>query len=455
MSSTSKFQASLAKGWDKTKKKAAETKKNFDQRMTMEGLLTQARISLEQYLDPKVIPAEERMSREILAKARGIALISEAKGGFIVGIKGGTGIIMVKKQTHGQKKNKKAAAQWTSPCAVGTGGISLGFLAGASKVDHIVVLSSQEQVDMFLSNGQLQIKGNTNATAGKWGRNADAGVGVGSNKQANTDKQTVAPIFTYSFGVKGIYAGVSLDGDVLSVRKDCNEAFYQATVHVKDILTGAVKMPKKNKDYVKITQLLSDYCVGANDDDEKQQGQGFGMDFPVQPQQGPPQHPHHPPPQPHPQGMVKPMHPQYAQQPPMQARPYQQPQAMAQPQYAQHNYNNNNNMQMNQTDAAAMQAIAQNQQVHQAGRSAMHDPNIRNAAFNAYKGGGNDPNANKQLAKSMAQNKAVQGAAVSVAKDKNVQKAAYQHGKKHATQQFQKMMAPKQQNNNVPPDNYV
>ena len=399
------FSESMSSFWEATKKKASEVATAAEQRMTMEGLLTQARISLEHYLDPKVIPAEERMSRDILRGAKGIALITEAKGGFIVGVKGGSGVILVKKQGLKKKKlfkNKKPAAQWSSPCAVGTGGISVGLLAGATKVDHIIVLSTQDQVDMFLSKGQLQLKGNTNATVAKWGRNADAGIGVGTNTQTGTDKQAVAPIFTYSFGVKGIYGGISLDGEVLAVRKDCNEVFYQKTVHVKDILTGAVKMPNKNKDYQNLCKLLNDYCTGSDDDDEKKNDDGFDLSE-VQP-----------------------------------------PQRRPTPGQGKGNKNNQN------ANKALVGAMAQNKDVQNAGKSAMKDKNVRNAAFNAYKSGGNDQNANKQLVGALAKNKAVQGAAVSAAKDDKVQKAAWKSAKQNAKQYMNN-----NNNNNDQTSNYV
>merc|ERR1712244_105299 len=99
---------------------------------------------------------------------------------------------------------------------------------------------------------------------------------------------------------------------------------------------------------------------------------------------------------------------------------------------------------------AAMQSIAQNKEVQNAGRAAMKDKNIRNAAFNAYKSGGNDPNANKNLAKSLAKNKQVQGAAVSVAKDEKVQKAAWQTAKQNANKKnFSKAKGMFRTNNNV------
>merc|ERR1712129_639887 len=73
---------------DKTIDTACDAKDKFDERLSMQGLLHQARLSLEHYIDPKLIAIEERISRRILSNALGIAFISEAKGGFIFGVKG-------------------------------------------------------------------------------------------------------------------------------------------------------------------------------------------------------------------------------------------------------------------------------------------------------------------------------------------------------------------------------
>ena len=126
---TSNVSESLGNAWN-------ATKKGISHRLTMQGLLAQSRRSLEHYLNPKLIKAEERMSRNLLSKAIGIAFITEAKGGFIFGVKGGSGIIILRKP-NAKNKGQFEPNQWTAPCAVGTGGISVGFQAGAAKVDHM------------------------------------------------------------------------------------------------------------------------------------------------------------------------------------------------------------------------------------------------------------------------------------------------------------------------------
>ena len=125
-----------------------------------------------------------------------------------------------------------------------------------------IVLTTPEQVDVFLSRGQLQLKGSANATAGTTGRHASAGVNVSNSKHcSDTDKRKLAisGFYTYSFGAKGIFGGVSLNGDVLTVRGGCNEEFYGSKVAVKNLLTGKVPMPQQNADYDALTSMLNRY----------------------------------------------------------------------------------------------------------------------------------------------------------------------------------------------------
>ena len=81
--SNAKKQSKLAifgnKLWNSTKNSINK----LEERMTMNGLLKQACLSFEYYLNPKIIKIEERISKKTLIGAKGIAFISEAKGGII------------------------------------------------------------------------------------------------------------------------------------------------------------------------------------------------------------------------------------------------------------------------------------------------------------------------------------------------------------------------------------
>jgi len=231
---------SKMKGW------FGDQKKKFDQRVTMEGILQQARESFEFFLESGIVEIEREITKKLMRDAYGIVFLTEVKGGAFVGGKIGTGIII----TRIQDKED----EWSAPIAIGTGGISCGLQLGVSKVDHIIILPSPNHVKTFIGKGQLQIKGNAEAAAYKYGRDASIGVGV-------NDKGDAAPVISYSFGVKGLYGGISLSGGVLVPRNACNTNFYGKEIDLEQIIKGNVEAPKLNADYKKIISLINNNNV--------------------------------------------------------------------------------------------------------------------------------------------------------------------------------------------------
>jgi lipid-binding SYLF domain-containing protein len=65
----------------------------------------------------------------------------------------------------------------------------------------------------------------------------------------------VAAIYTYSRS-QGLFAGVSIDGQVLVSRDKANHAYYGRPVTPQQILSGQVKPPK---DALKLTRALQRY----------------------------------------------------------------------------------------------------------------------------------------------------------------------------------------------------
>merc|ERR1719471_1850047 len=106
----------------------------------MAGQLRQARISLERYVNPKIlqhqISEDTRIPKWVLRRAKGLVFLSVIKAGFLFAANVGTGCIITRKPNGG----------WTGPSSVGVGGLSLGFQAGASKVDYVMILTDDNQV---------------------------------------------------------------------------------------------------------------------------------------------------------------------------------------------------------------------------------------------------------------------------------------------------------------------
>ncbi len=155
----------------------------------------------------------------VLHDAKGLAILTITKAGFIVSGRGGTGIIIARTENG-----------WSGPSAIGSGGIGVGFQAGVQVSEYVIILNTQEAVSAFAKGSNITLGANLSAAIGPVGRSAEAGAAP------------QAAIYTYSRS-QGIFAGISLEGTVIATRYDANEEYYGKPVYTADILNGAVKPP--------------------------------------------------------------------------------------------------------------------------------------------------------------------------------------------------------------------
>ena len=168
----------------------------------------------------------------VLADAKGLAILTITKAGFIVSGRGGTGVVIARTGTG-----------WSGPAAIGTGGIGVGFQAGVQVSEYVIILNTQEAVNAFSQGTNVTLGGNLSAAIGPIGRSAEASVAP------------QAAIYTYSRN-QGIFAGVSLEGTVIATRYEANEKYYDKPVFPADILAGDVKPPAGAQ---KLLDVLSKY----------------------------------------------------------------------------------------------------------------------------------------------------------------------------------------------------
>lgn len=169
----------------------------------------------------KLIPAG------ILMKAKGLAIITVIKAGFLVTARGGSGIVIA-------KLDDGLNSDWSAPSAIGIAGLGGGFEVGAEVTDFVIILNKRSAVDAFSKGGNLTLGGNFTIAAGPLGRNLEADVAV----------RSTAAIFTYS-KTRGIFAGISVEGSGLIERKDANRKFYGRDIRAYEILRGDVDPPKE------------------------------------------------------------------------------------------------------------------------------------------------------------------------------------------------------------------
>jgi lipid-binding SYLF domain-containing protein len=162
---------------------------------------------------------EKGLPPRILRRARGLAIISVVKAGFIFSGKAGEGVV-VARTGHG----------WSGPSFIGTGGAGWGPQIGAQVTDFVIVLNTERAVRAFSKGGNVTLGADASVAAGPVGRAAEAAV---------TPR---AAIYTYSKS-KGLFIGASLEGAVIGARKGANERYYRQPVTASDILQGRVGAP--------------------------------------------------------------------------------------------------------------------------------------------------------------------------------------------------------------------
>lgn len=160
---------------------------------------------------------EKGIPKELLRDANAIAVFPHVvKAAFGLGGRWGKGLI-----------SQRIDGQWSQPAYLNLTGGNFGFQAGAQAADLVLVFTSRSAVDSLLSS-KLELNATAGATAGPVGRSATAG----------TDIKFSSGIFSYSRS-KGLFAGVALDGAVITVDDSANRKVYGPNASARSILSGA------------------------------------------------------------------------------------------------------------------------------------------------------------------------------------------------------------------------
>ena len=142
---------------------------------------------------------------DVVEGAHAIAFVPAlVKAGFILGGEYGEGLIL-----------RKEKGKWYGPSFYNLGGGSLGFQIGAQKIALILVVTNEKGVDAFLSS-KTKLGGDVSVAAGRMGRRAEVAM----------DAQMKASIYSYSM-TQGLFAGVSLEGAVISISVKRNEEYWK------------------------------------------------------------------------------------------------------------------------------------------------------------------------------------------------------------------------------------
>jgi lipid-binding SYLF domain-containing protein len=155
----------------------------------------------------------------VMRAAKGLAILTVTKAGFIGSGRGGSGVVVA-----------RAGNGWSGPSAIGTGGLGVGFQAGVEISELVIVLNTPAAVEAFAKEGNVTLGGALGVAAGPVGRSAEGGVSL------------QAAMYSYS-RTQGLFAGISLEGTVIGTRDEVNAAYYGKPVEARDILAGKVPPP--------------------------------------------------------------------------------------------------------------------------------------------------------------------------------------------------------------------
>lgn len=182
---------------------------------------------------------DRSIPKDLLDRAEAVAVFpSMLKAGFVVGGRGGSGII-----------SRRVTGGWSAPAFFKMGGASVGLQIGAAKTDLVLLFMNDSALRGLLED-KLEVGGEASAAAGPVGRTA----------AASTNLTLDAGILSYSRS-KGLFAGLEIKGAVINPDNNLNEALYG--YKARDVLTGAnkVKMADVPQGIIIFPNTLARYSI--------------------------------------------------------------------------------------------------------------------------------------------------------------------------------------------------
>ena len=203
---------------------AQDDKAKLDERLT----------SAQDVMNEIMATPDKGVPRGILAGASCVTVIpAYKKGAFVVGAQYGKGVATCRTPNG-----------WSAPVFVKLEGGSFGWQIGGQSTDLVLIAMNQRGLQDMLKN-KVKLGADAAASAGPVGRNAQAG----------TDWKLNAEFLTYSRS-KGLFAGLDLDGTVLSQDGDDTRTEYGSDLPFDTVLHGGVPVPENARPFVRTVARL-------------------------------------------------------------------------------------------------------------------------------------------------------------------------------------------------------
>ncbi|OJI82777.1 hypothetical protein ASPTUDRAFT_173261 [Aspergillus tubingensis CBS 134.48] len=180
---------------------------------------------INSFTDPDGFNSPGRtIPQKILASAKGLAILTVAKAGFLGSVRLGSGILVA----------RLPDGSWSAPSAIASVGGGFGGQIGVELTDFVFILQSDHAVQTFAKLGSLTLGLNVSLAVGPVGRSGEiAGV---------VSTGGVMGIFSFA-QTKGFFGGVSAEGGIIFENRLANRKLYGDVVKARELLSGDIPPP--------------------------------------------------------------------------------------------------------------------------------------------------------------------------------------------------------------------
>lgn len=206
-------------------REAPERYLNSPVAFSLEAEIRKATYTLLNFTDDNAIEGSDRVPKELLWRAKGIAFLTVIKAGFFLTGRVGSGLVI----------RRLVEGGWSAPSAIALSGAGWGLQFGGEVTDVMIVLNTDKAVDLFASDTSMSIGTELGVSIGPVGRSA------GTDLHAS--ESGVSSAFSYAHS-KGFFIGVSLEAAVIAARPAVNRAFYGESAPALTLLSGSYPRPK-------------------------------------------------------------------------------------------------------------------------------------------------------------------------------------------------------------------
>ena len=157
---------------------------------------------------------EGRDARQLMARARGVLVCPQVfQAGFIIGGKGGNCVL-----------SGRLARGWSAPSFYDLASGSIGLQAGIQDSEVLLIVLTDKGLQALIDD-QFQIGGDAGVSFATYGTGISGGL--------TTALKADVVAFSRS---RGLFAGLTLDGSVLSVRSGWNATYYGKPIAAQQLV---------------------------------------------------------------------------------------------------------------------------------------------------------------------------------------------------------------------------